>query len=83
MSRTKRESFDWIEWLNGFEKEVGRDGNYQEPASHKKTETNQGYANEGIWKRKAKKRFKKLRNRDDRKALNKETKTQIKDMEDL
>lgn len=82
MSRTRREKFEWIHWLDDFDKIVCRDGNYHEPPTHKKTETNRGYPSEGIWKRKSKKRFKKLRNRDDRRKLNQEDKKIIKDMED-
>jgi len=66
MSRTNREPFDWIKWLDGFDQRIKRDGVKREAPTHKKTASNMGYPSEGYRKRNAKKKFKHRRNKDDR-----------------
>ncbi len=48
MSRTKREPFKWIKWLEGFEERIKRDGVKREPAAHQKTISNTGWVTDGI-----------------------------------
>jgi hypothetical protein len=66
MSRTKREPFKWIKWLDGFADRIKRDGVKREPAAHQKTTSNTGWVTDGIWTATGKRWFKKRRNKDDR-----------------
>lgn len=71
MARTKRNYETWVEWIDNYGDKLKRDGSNRELPARKKTETNRGYGMEGTWKRKAKRRLKRLRIRDDRKELDK------------
>lgn len=79
MSRTKREAFKWIKWLDGFEEKVKRDGCNREPAAHKKTTSNTGWVTDGIWTATGKRWFKKRRNKDDRLERKKDLEKELKD----
>jgi hypothetical protein len=79
MSRTKREPFKWIKWLEGFGERVKRDGVKLPPPLHHKTETNRGWANDGIWTRIGKRWFKKRRNKDDRLERKKDLEKELED----
>lgn len=82
MSRTNREPFKWIKWLEGFAERIKRDGVKLPPPLHKKTSSNTGWANDGIWTMKGKRWFKKRRNKDDRLERKKDLEKEIQDTEE-
>lgn len=79
MSRTKREPFKWIKWLEGFGEMIKRDGVPRQPAIHRKTSSNRGWVNDGIRTAKGKKWFKKRRTKDDRMEQKKDLEKEIED----
>lgn len=81
MSRTNREPFKWIKWLDGFEEKVKRDGCKMQPPAHRKTTSNTGWVTDGIWTAKGKKWFKKRRNKDDRLEQKRDLEKQTKEEE--
>jgi hypothetical protein len=82
MSRTKREPFDWIEWLDGFADRIKRDGVKRQPPLHKRTTSNTGWASDGIWTKEGKRKFKRRRNKDDRLERKKDLEEIVKDGEE-
>jgi hypothetical protein len=82
MSRTKREPFKWIEWLEGFEEKVKRDGVKREPPTHRRTASNRGWVTDGIWTAKGKRWFKRRRNKDDRLEMDRMMEKDVKEVED-
>jgi len=79
MSRTNREPFKWIKWIEGFADRVKRDGVKREPAAHRKTTSNTGWVTDGIWTQNGKKWFKKRRNKDDRLERKKDLEEVVKE----